>query len=481
MPILKSRKDYNFVGKSKRFGSKYLVVNMEGSFAILSPEQHYKLITNNLDDQLYSELESKGVIVTDQNFNEIVENYRRRKNNLFQGTSLHIVVPTLRCNQKCIYCHAASKDINVKGFDMDQETAKKTVDFIFQSPSKAMTIEFQGGEPLVNFPIVKYIVKYAKKINKKHKKDLRFSIVTNLTLMNNKILDYLLKQRVGICTSLDGPKEVHDKNRKYIGGEGSYDDVVKWIKVIKGKENKKEGPRLNALATVTRFSLPYYKEIVDEYQKLGLKKVWFRYLNQLGFAQPAWERISYSAQEFLDFWKKGVDYVHSEKRNMAEMSSGILLKKMLSKDDPNFLDIMSPCGAAIGQMAYMYDGNIYSCDEGRMYGGEFFKLGNVNQDSYTDVLSAPKTCGLIASSVNEEYLCDNCVYQPYCGVCPVWNYVCSANLVPKLATDMRCKILKGQFGHLFKKLIYDKRFRNKLKKVVQTNWIQKEKLDISAI
>lgn len=467
MPILKSRKDYNFVGKSERFGSKYLVVNMEGSFTVLSPEQHYKLITRNLDDQLYSELESKGIIVTDQNFDEIVENYRRRKNNLFQGTSLHIVIPTLRCNQKCIYCHAASKDIDAKGFDMDKETAKKTVDFIFQSPSKAITIEFQGGEPLLNFPIVKYIVEYAKKVNKKHKKSLLFSIVTNLTLMNNKILNYLLNNTVGICTSLDGPKELHDKNRKYIGGEGSYDDVVKWIKVIKKREksSKKGYPRLNALATITRFSLPHYKEIVDEYEKLGLDKVWFRYLNQLGFAQPAWENISYSAQEFLDFWKKGVDYVYSEKEKITEVSSGILLFKILRKEDPNFLDILSPCGAAIGQMAYMYDGNIYSCDEGRMCGSEFFRLGNVNQNSYKEVLSAPKTCSLIASSVNESYLCDACTYQPYCGVCPLWNYVCSANLVPKLATDMRCKILKSQFEHIFKKLIYDKNFVKRIESI----------------
>ena len=463
MPVLKQRKEYNFIGKCKRIDSKYLVVNQSGAFVVLSPEEHNSLMTHRMGDELFSELEAKNIIVTDNNFERVVEDYKLKKANLFQGTSLHIVVPTLRCNQKCVYCHAASVPQDAKGYDMDKETASKVVDFISQSPSKAITIEFQGGEPLLNFAIVQHIVEYAKNLNKTHKKDVRFTIVTNLTLMNQNILNYLIKQEIGICTSFDGPKYVHDKNRKFLDGRGTYDEVVKWIKAI--QKSKYKG--MNALMTVTRYSLPYYKEIVDEYANLGLKRIWFRYLNNLGFAQEAWKEVGYSAEEFIEFWKKGVDYIYSkdfQKNMMREISSLILTIKVLRKHDPNFLDLQSPCGAAIGQLAYRYDGNIYSCDEGRMVKDDFFKLGNVHEDTYKSLFSSSKTCSLIASSVNDTYLCDACIYQPYCGVCPVLSYINTQNIVPKLAQDFRCKILKAQFEHVFKKIISEKGFREYMEK-----------------
>lgn len=466
MPIRK----YDFIGKSKKIGSKYFVTSIDGSCAMLSDQEYKNLLQKNIGEKQFLELEKKGVLVTNKNLEHVTQRFKQKKSITVQGPSLHIVIPTLRCNQVCVYCHAASRKMDAKNCDMDKKTVKKTVDFIFQTPSKHITIEFQGGEPLVRFDLVKQFYEYAKEKNKKHKKDLKFALVTNLTLMNDKKLKYLLKNMIAICTSLDGPKCVHDKNRMMIGGGGSYDKVVKWIKKI-NKNYKKGYARLNALLTVTKHSLKYPKEIIDEYISLECHVIFLRWVDPFGFAGPVWDKISYSAEEFLEFWKEAVDYVYDElDGQIIERSSLIMLRKMFGKYDPGFLDVMNPCGAGIGQLAYMHNGDIYSCDEGRMYGGEFFRLGTVN-DSYKKVMTSPKMCSLVASSVSESYMCDSCVYQPFCGVCPVLNYADTGTVVPKLAMDRRCKILTGQFDYLVKKYYSDKKFQKKAIKLVR--WADK--------
>jgi len=444
--------------KTEKIGDKILLISLTGSWAVLSKEEYTLFRRGKLSAELFKKLEDKGIILTEKNENQIINDYKKTKIQLFQGTSLHIIVVTLRCNEKCVYCHAASMPVKTKGVDMDIATAKKTVDFIFQSPSKAITIEFQGGEPLINFKAVKTIIEYAKEKNSKNQKDLRFSIVTNLSLMTDDILDFFIKHNVGICTSLDGPKYIHDKNRPMTGAS-SYDLTVKWIKKI--TSNKKMMSHLNALLSTTKFSLPYAKEIVDQYRALNIKKIWFRPLNNLGAAKSTWNKISYSAEEYLKFWKTGVDYVY-EKSDIQEMSSTIILKKILTNKNPMYLDLMSPCGAAIGQLAYNYNGDIFSCDEARMINEDIFKLGDIN-NSYKEVLTSPKTCNLISASVNDTFFCNTCPYQPYCGLCPVCTYGSSGKLVPLLSLDMRCKILKGQFKYIFEKLITDPKFEKKTK------------------
>jgi len=439
--------------REKKVRDKYLLTTYNGDWIALDKNEYIKLKTKNIDDNLFQKLEEKSMIVTTNNKNKIIEKYKKKKPQLFQGTSLHIVVVTLRCNEQCVYCHAASAPVNRKELDMSLETAKKTVDFIFQSPAKAINIEFQGGEPLLNTPVIKEIIKYSKEKNKIAKKTLHFSLVTNLSLMTEDLLKYFKDQEVlGLCTSLDGPKQIHDKNRPMVG-KSSYDLTVKWIKRI----NADKKINLNGLMSTTRYSLPYAKEIVDEYRKLGFKRIWFRLLNNLGAASAQWKKISYTPEEYLEFWKQGVDYSFS-KKDIVEMSSQIMLKKILSDEDPMYLDLMSPCGAAIGQMAYNYSGDIFSCDEARMLKDDLFKLGNVYENNYKEILTSAKTCNLISASVNDTYMCNSCSFQPYCGLCPVCNYAYSGTLVPQLSTDFRCNVLMGQFNYLFEKLVTEPNF-----------------------
>lgn len=441
--------------RTKQIKEGYLITNDYGAWVYLTKEEYKQFKNKELEEPLTSLLKDKGIILNEDNINNVIEDYRKKCNYLFQGASLHIIVPTLRCNQKCVYCHSQAKPVDDKNCDMDEKTAKKTVDFIFQTPSKTITIEFQGGEALLNFEIVKFIIEYAKKRNQTYNKELNFKLVTNLTLMNDEILDYLIKERIGLCTSLDGCKEVHDKNR------GDYDKIVEWIKKIKQKHE------INALMLTTKHSLPYHKEIIDEYVKLGMNTIFIKPINYIGNAKHNWNEISFDEKEYLDFWKKSLDYIIKNHPNLREYFTLIILRKILKKECYNFTDLQSPCGAAISQLLYNYDGNIYSCDEAKIF--DIFKLGTVD-DSYKKVLTKPETLSITLSSINDSLLCDNCTYKPYCGVCPVCNYAKYGTTVSKVF-DRRCKILKGMFDHIFEKFLFDKEYKN-----IFLNWIGKKSI-----
>jgi len=432
--------------RARKLGSGHVVTNDYGSWVYLTDEEYMDLKKEKINGPLFSVLKEKGFILKNDNIKQVIEEHREKCKYLFQGTSLHIVVPTLRCNMKCVYCHAKAKPVTRRGYDMDEKTAKKIVDFIFQSPSKDIMIEFQGGEPLLNFDIVKYIVEYANEKNFIEEKNLSFDIVTNLVDMTDDKLDFLVENKVGICTSLDGPEIVQNKNR------ANYKKTVKWVKKLK-KDN-----HVQAMLLVTKHSLPFHKEIVDEYLKLGLPKIWIKPVNKLGYALDNWSKIGITAEEFLDFYKKALDYIVKKNKEIIfpENHTTIFLRKILTKKCVNYTDMESPCGAAIAQLAYSYDGSIYTCDEGRLY--DIFKLGTIEQ-KYPEIVTSSSACSVVRASINDNPVCELCAYKPMCGLCPVCSYAERGNIISKLP-DHRCDILIGMFDHIFDKLVNDEEYRN---------------------
>ncbi len=450
--------------RMKKIGGRYLATTDHGEWAVLDEKGAQLLRSGNLlkDSKLFESLKRKGFIITEDNVGGVIEKQRQKYSFLWQGTALHIVIPTLRCNEKCVYCHASSKPGNSTDFDMDRETAKSTVDFIFQSPSNYIMIEFQGGEPLMNFDIVKFIIKYAQKLNRKAKKKLRFSLVSNFSLMDEERMDYLIENKVGICTSLDGPEWLHNKNRpfKSSGGQSSYEKARKWIRYLSGEYAKRKvrARRANALITITRSSLGHWKGIIDEYVSLGLDDIFLRFLNNLGDARKTWNAISYSPEEYIDFWKKALDYIIELNKGGTEIRewfTWIILQKVMRNIEPNYSEQRSPCGAVIGQMTYNHNGDIYTCDEARMVGEDLFKLGNVKEKGYREVAASNQACSIVASSVNDVQICDSCVFKPYCGLCPVCNFAEQGSIIGKVSESSRCKIYMAQFEYIFDKIIND--------------------------
>ena len=454
---------------TRKIGKGNLIVAEHGQWAVLNDDE-LELLEHGVIDEyslLFKLLEEKGIILTLRN-GELIENYyRQRMGFLFHGASLHIIVLTNRCTHKCVYCHASAKGSKCREFDMTRETARKTVDFIFQSPSQTITIEFQGGEPLLNFDVLKFITKYAREKNNEAKKDLRLTVVTNLQLMDNEKLDFLLENNVSICTSLDGPEDIHNSNRiPEDRNFNSYQNVARWAKIIQKRCNdEKKDWTISALVTTTKASLEKPKEIVDEYAKLGFNQICIRHLNWLGFSGENYKKIGYSAKEYIDFWKKCSDYIIELNKKgtlLKERTFLIILSKIFGKTDPGFLDLRSPCGACIGQLAYNYDGKIYSCDEARTLKEDIFMVGDVEQ-KYSEVLGSNKTCAIVSSSIIDSTPCSECVWKPYCGTCPVSTFSQTNSLIPSTSDDFRCKVHDFQFEYVFEKIM-DKDFQEKIVK-----------------
>jgi uncharacterized protein len=440
-----------------KIANNYLLTNDFGLYIVLTPIQFKKFLEGKIEkNEIYKNLREKGFLknIPSGQKEKLIAGCRQRKLNLFkQGPSLHIVVVTLRCNFNCIYCQASSRKLESKKYDMTIETAKKTVDFIFNTPNPNIAIEFQGGEPLINWPTVKFIIEYArKKLDKKEKK-LDIVMVSNLTLMTDRILEFLIEKNVRVCTSLDGPREIHNYNRPYPKND-SYKATVNWLKKIENNKNWNKNKRVGALVTVSRQSLKYWKEIIDEYLKRGYKDIHLRPITYLGRSRNHQAKINYSAQEFIKFWQKSMDYIISINKkgiDLKEREAQIMLQKILSNRNPGYTDLDSPCGAVLGQIVYNYDGKIYTCDEGRMLHDDTFLVGNIN-NSYQEIVSNDKTKVMMAASCLENTSCDQCVYKPYCGICPVKNYVYYGTLFPPINSTDHCKIKKAQFRYLFSKI-----------------------------
>lgn len=453
----------------RKIDNRYILTNDNGDFLILTNEEFTNFLENKLDkkSEIYQEAVVKNFIKDEINVSREIEKYQSKKSFLFSGPSLHIVVVTLRCDQKCIYCHASAQDMTQVEKDMTAQTAKEVLRMIFDTTSPFVAIEFQGGEPLANWSTVKYIISEAKKLAERFGKELELRLVTNLNLMTDDKYQYLIENKVSLCTSFDGPKAAHDKNRPACHQPSNYENVTKWARHFAGDYNKikEQGYiwRMSGIAVVSRYNLPYPKEIIDEYIKIGFNDVFFRPLNPFGFSRQSWEEIKYSTDEFMDFYRTALEYIIE--LNLAgtffiERLAKIFLTKILTDTDPNMMELRSPCGAGIGQLAYNYNGDIYTCDEGRMMsmmGDENFRLGNVSENNYKEVVGSPVVRTLCTASCLEGLSgCSDCAYLPYCGTCPIYNYSEQGNIFGQMPANERCKMNKAILDLLFEKLRDDK-------------------------
>lgn len=428
----------------------YLITNDMGYYSFLSESDFNRLIKRKKisEEKLKELIDKKFIYNTPEELFSIgaAQKLSKFKYERLLPTSLHIFVVSKNCNYNCIYCQAGNLN-EKKDYLMNKEVAKKSVDIALQSPINNLSFEFQGGEPLINYDVIKYIIEYAE-TNKGDRK-IEYNVVSNLSLLTNEMIEFFSQYNVSLSTSLDGSRKIQLNNRPYLKGN-SYDDVISKIEKLKSL-NMKAG----AIQTTTKYSLNRYKEIVDEYVKNELNVLFLRPLTRLGKAGKNWEKIGYTEKEFLDFYKNSLDYMIELNKKGVKIKEGhasIFLKKILKNESVNYMELRSPCGGAIGQLAYYYDGNIYTCDEGRMLaemGDNSFLIGNVN-NSYKELIESDSTKATCISSCLEVIpYCSSCVYSPYCGTCPVLNLALNKSIFAKNPNGYRCQIYGGILKILF--------------------------------
>jgi His-Xaa-Ser system radical SAM maturase HxsB len=454
--------------KTRKINNNFLLATILGDWAILTKDEFRQVHSYSVPQgsSLFRKLRASGIIVGETDISRRLDSYRRLNNNLSRGVSLHIAVLTEKCNFSCKYCQTREE----KGPSMDVKVAERVLYFLMKSNSKVKTLEFQGGEPLLCWDTIKWFVKNITKMNKSAKQRIRLSLVSNLSLLDEEKLDYLIENNLDICTSLDGPDYVHDRQRIYADRRPTYKDTVKKIEMInqayKSKNIKK---RVNLLPTITKFSLPYAKEIIDEYLKWGMPCVPLRFVNPLKRASREWESLGYSAEDFNRFWKDSLDYMIDLNKKgifVFERIARVLLNKILKKKDPHYVDLVSPCGGGRNVLTYMPNGDVYTCDEARMIGSDLFKLGNVIKDSYEKVMKSPKLLGICQASFLGfwDYTSP---YSLWSGTCPVMNFARQHNPVVKISQTPHYQIHNFQLDYLTNKV-----FSDRLMKSIFNRWCE---------
>ena len=455
---LNSTKKYSLLPfKFERLDEEEVVLtNMVGQYALLTRSKLDELVTHKLDqqDEDYISLRSKHFLAeeSDKGSYELLTLKARTKySNLRNFTNLHMFVVSLRCDHSCQYCQVSRQSENKAAFDMTVETADKSLDLVFRSPNQAIKIEFQGGEPLLNFDLIKHIVLSAKSRNVIEHRNLQFVITTTLTMITDEILEFCKDHKIYLSSSLDGPEDLHNKNRPR-PDRNSHELFVKGLskaRDVLGVDG------VSALMTTSPSSLTRVKDIIDEYIRLGFNGIFLRHLSPYGFALKTKSYQAYGVEKWLEFYKEGLDYIidlNKKGIRFHEYFSTILLTKMLSSQDTGYVDLMNPAGIGIAAITFNYDGDVYASDESRMLkemGDTSFKLGNVHKNSYKEIFTSDALLNAIEESFTlSAPMCSDCAFEQYCGADPVFHHAIFGDYLGKKPESEFCKRMMGAIKHL---------------------------------
>lgn len=455
-------------------GNEYLIVNMVGEYAYISRDDLFLLkeCSVELSSDLYDELLAKHFILNnDSNVacDLLALKFRTKQYAASQFTSLHMFVVTLRCDHTCRYCQVSRREESDNRYEMTEEIALRSLELVFQSPSRVIKIEFQGGEPLLNFELIKFIVFKALEINKAEQRELDFVITTNLTYLNDEIIQFCKDYNIYISTSLDGSKDIHNKNRPR-PGKDSYELAVSGIKRVQESIGV---DKVSALMTTTAASMSNPIELIDSYVSNNLHSIFLRPISPYGFAVKTKEVEKYNIETWLAFFKRGLEYIIELNRagyHISEQYTAIILRKILTPSNPGYVDLQSPAGTGISAVIYNYDGDVYASDEARMLaemGDKKFRLGNVISDSYEDIFLADVLLDMLEESlVDSAPQCSDCAFNTYCGADPVYHYASQGDFVGKKPLSFFCNKNKSIFLHVFE-LLKDKENRRILERWIR--------------
>ena len=376
-----------------------------------------------------------------------------RRETVLNGPSLHMIVPTLLCGHSCRYCQV-SRAVGDSGYSMSRQQLARVCDLIFESPSRTLTVEFQGGDPLIRYDLIKEAIERIAERNEKEGRAVRYVVASTLHQLTHEMCDFFRAHRVFLSTSLDGPAYLHNRNRP-TPGRDSHERTVAGIAMARELVGKDS---VAALMTTTKESLRHPDAIVDEYVSLQFPEIFIRPINCHGFARRQKADTDYSVDEFMRFYHKAfkrVIYWNENGTSIREVAAVLAFNKMLSPFDAGYVDLQTPTGSGLSALLYHYDGWVYPSDEARMIaetGDTSLRLGAI-ESSLDELLNSPTQRNLIRSSLpRSNNICGDCAYSNYCGPDPVDAYrQCGTCFVASDRTD-HCQRQRRLFDFLFRQL-----------------------------
>lgn len=320
-----------------------------------------------------------------------------------------ILVPTLRCNLDCTYCQVSRVNENARGFDWTEDTLRQTISFLDSLETTDIKIEFQGGEPLLRVDLLQQIRDFCRT----RFKTFQCVVCTNLQVVSEEAWEFLGGGDTLISTSIDGTIENH-RNQRTKTDRATDQFSANLRRAVAEYGNEK----VSALPTLDPNSLPDPEAIIDTFTSYGMRSIYLRPVNFLGFARKrfdftgaaeAWKRYYY---QFID---QLVEYNTQYAEPVEEYYFSHCLRRMLRTGHHHHVDLRNPNLLGRDYIVIDHDGVFYPTDEARMV----TRTGQIDLSigSVFDGIDEAKLAVLNENAANDDNPdCMYCVYQPFCGV-----------------------------------------------------------------
>ena len=375
--------------------------------------------------QEVNELKDNEELFTEDTYKERIIDFKKRQT-VVKALCLHIAHD---CNLACRYCFAEEGEYHGRRALMSYETGKQALDFLIANSGsrRNLEVDFFGGEPLMNWDVVKQLVAYGREQEKLHDKHFRFTLTTNGVLLNDEIMEFANKEMDNVVLSIDGRKEVHDRMRPFRKGAGSYDLIVpKFQKFAESRNQMNYYVR----GTFTRNNLDFSNDVIH-FADLGFKQMSIEPVVAAP-EEPYSIREEDVPQILEEYDKLAVEYIKRKKEGrgfnffhfMLDLQQGPCVAKRLSG-----------CGSGTEYLAVTPWGDLYPCHQ--FVGQEKFLLGNVDEGiTNTEVRDEFKLCNVYAKEK-----CRNCFARFYCsGGCAANSYNFHGSITD--AYDIGCQMQK---------------------------------------
>ena len=345
-------------------------------------------------------------LYTEDTFADMAGTFKERSGNVVKALCLHVAHT---CNLNCSYCFASQGKYHGDRAVMSFEVGKRALDFLIENSGdrRNLEVDFFGGEPLMNWDVVKDLVKYARSIEKEHNKNFRFTLTTNGMLIDDDVIDFANKEMSNVVLSLDGRKEIHDRTRVDYAGNGSYDTIVpKFQKLVKERGNKDYYMR----GTFTHANPDFTKDLF--------------HMADLGFTELSMEPVvtapddpSALTPEDLEIVKEQYEILAKDMLQRKKDGHPITFYHYMIDltQGPCIYKRISGCGSGTEYMAVTPWGDLYPCHQ--FVGEEKYKLGDIWN-------------GVTNSNLREEFRSCNAYARPECQDCWAKLYCsggCAAN------------------------------------------------------